>query len=228
MTVRHVWDDVIDEDTRAIYAAYDRDRWIGKRPVVLAIDLYQLVFEGGPRPVRDLVERYPSSCGVEAWNAVAPTQALFAVARERDVPVIYTTGETRPDARHTVHATRRGGRRDAVRDYAFQTELAPLEGDLVVRKQRASAFFGTPLVAHLVEAGVDTVIVCGETTSGCVRASAVDAYSNGFHVVLVEECCFDRSALSHKVNLFDLHQKYADVMHLEEVERRLRALPKSG
>ena len=90
-------------------------------------------------------------------------------------------------------------------------------GDVVITKQRASVFFGTPLIAHLTQLGVQTLIVCGESTSGCVRASAVDAYSHGFHVVLVEECCFDRSLLSHKVNLFDMHHKYADVMHIDEV-----------
>ena len=80
--------------------------------------------------------------------------------------------------------------------------------DVVITKQRASVFFGTPLVAHLTQLGVQTLIICGESTSGCVRATAVDAYSHGFHVVLVEECCFDRSILSHKVNLFDMHHKY--------------------
>jgi nicotinamidase-related amidase len=72
--------------------------------------------------------------------------------------------------------------------------------------------------------GVQSLVICGESTSDCVRASAVDAYSNGFHVVLVEECCFDRSVLSHKVNLFDLHHKYADVMHVGEVIAHLDAL----
>ncbi len=226
MTETHCWDDVIDADTRAIYAAYERERWIGKKPVVLAIDLYNAVFEGGARPVRDLVDRYPSSCGIHAWNAIGPIRALLTAAREESLPIVYSTGETRPDAGVAVRATRRGGAAHGADAYAFKEELAPLEGDLVVRKQRASAFFGTSLVANLVQRGADTVIVCGETTSGCVRASAIDAYSYGFHVVLVEECCFDRSPLSHKVNLFDMHQKYADVMHLEEVERRIRSLAK--
>ena len=92
---------------------------------------------------------------------------------------------------------------------------------MVITKQRASAFFGTPLQAHLTQLGIETVIVCGESTSGCVRASAVDAYSYGFHVVLVEECCFDRSMLSHKVNLFDLHHKYVDVLHIDQVDAHL-------
>jgi maleamate amidohydrolase len=108
--------------------------------------------------------------------------------------------------------------------YAIRSDFKPQPGDVVITKQRASVFFGTPLVAHLTQLGVRTVIICGESTSGCVRASAVDAYSHGFHVVLVEECCFDRSLLSHKVNLFDLHHKYADVMKIDEVVAHLDAM----
>ena len=108
--------------------------------------------------------------------------------------------------------------------YAIQEELAPAPGELIIRKESASAFFGTPLIAHLTQLGIQTLIVCGESTSGCVRATAVDAYSHGFHVVLVEECCFDRSIISHKVNLFDMHHKYADVMHVDEVVKHLETL----
>ena len=91
---------------------------------------------------------------------------------------------------------------------------------MVIFKERASGFFGTPLVAHLTQLGCDSLIVCGESTSGCVRASCVDGYSLGYHVSIVEECVFDRSTLSHKVNLFDMHHKYTDVMKLEEVKKR--------
>jgi nicotinamidase-related amidase len=73
------------------------------------------------------------------------------------------------------------------------------------------------LIAHLTQLKIDTVIIFGESTSGCVRASTVDGYSNGFHMVMAEECCFDRSEISHKVNLFDLHHKYADVMKAQEI-----------
>ena len=76
-------------------------------------------------------------------------------------------------------------------------------------------------MAHLTQLNVDTVIVFGESTSGCVRASTVDGYSFGFHMVMAEECCFDRSELSHKVNLFDLHHKYADVMRTEAIVAEL-------
>ena len=94
----------------------------------------------------------------------------------------------------------------------------------MIYKERASAFFGTPLVTHLRKIGAESLIICGESTSGCVRASTVDAYSFGFHNALVEECTYDRSMLSHKVNLFDLHHKYADVMHVADVIAHLDGL----
>jgi nicotinamidase-related amidase len=125
---------------------------------------------------------------------------------------------------HGLNATKRRAPRNDAEAYAIRPEFKPEPGDVVITKQRASAFFGTPLQAHLTQLGVKTVIVCGESTSGCVRATSVDAYSYGFHVVLAEECCFDRSILSHKVNLFDLHHKYADVLHIDQIEAHLRSL----
>jgi nicotinamidase-related amidase len=109
-------------------------------------------------------------------------------------------------------------------DYEIYREFAPQPRDVVIRKQRASVFQGTPLASHLTLLGVSSLIVCGESTSGCVRASCVDAYSGGFHVSLVEECTFDRAELTHKVNLFDLHHKYVDVMHVDEVVGHLDRL----
>ena len=124
-----------------------------------------------------------------------------------------------------VSATKRVKPSIEAADYAIRSEFKPQPGDVVITKQRASAFYGTPLAAHLTQLGVQSLIICGESTSGCVRASAVDAYSHGYHVVAVEECCFDRSLLSHKVNLFDLHHKYCDVMRLEEVLAHLVGHP---
>jgi nicotinamidase-related amidase len=220
----HCWDDVIDQATRTIYAAYERERRIGSRPAILAVDLYNLAFEGGPLNVAELQATHPSSCGTYAWNAVRPITRLLTLARGRGIPIVYTTDDVAAHASGAVAPTRRGGARRTARDYEIRPEFAPEPDDLIIRKQRASAFFGTPLVAHLVAHGIDTVVVCGETTSGCVRASVVDAYSYGFHVAVVEECCFDRNLLSHKVNLFDLHHKYADVMHLDAIEGDLVAL----
>jgi nicotinamidase-related amidase len=131
----------------------------------------------------------------------------------------------RPDSLpHNINATKRVVVPKDPATYAIRPEFKPQPGDVVITKQRASAFFGTPLIAHLTQLGIRTIVMCGESTSGCVRASAVDAYSHGFHVVLVEECCFDRSPISHKINLFDLHHKYADVMKIDEVVAHLDGL----
>jgi nicotinamidase-related amidase len=209
----HCWQDIIPADILELYKHYKRDVYIGPRPAILAIDLYELAYQGGPKPVAEVVKDFPSSCGINAYRALTPTQSLFAAARAAGIPIFYSTTETRdlakPDAVKATHR-RSMERNDEV--YTIRPEWAPQNGDVVVFKQRASAFFGTPLIAHLTQLGIDSVIIFGESTSGCVRASTVDGYSYGFHMVMAEECCFDRSEISHKVNLFDLHHKYADVM----------------
>ncbi len=221
----HCWKDVVPAEMLDVYAHYKRRTFVGPAPALLAIDLYELAYQGGPRPVAEVAREYPSSCGEHAWAAIPATQRLFAAARAAGIPVFYSTRDARPESGpRTVIATRRQDAPPGPEAYAIKAEFAPRPGDVVIGKQRASAFFGTPLAAHLVQLGVRTVIVCGESTSGCVRASAVDAYSHGFHVVLVEECCFDRCTISHKINLFDLHHKYADVMRVDEVASHLHAL----
>jgi maleamate amidohydrolase len=220
----HCWIDVVSQEDLELYTHYRRELFVGKRPALLAIDLYNAVYQGGALPVHEVAKEFPSSCGEQAWNAVEPTKQLFAMARARGFPVIYTTSEDRTEARpQLVKATNRKQRNMGEDPHAIFKDFAPLPEDIMIYKQRASGFFGTPLVAHLTQFGVDTVIVCGESTSGCVRASVADAYSYGFHVVVVEECTFDRNVLSHKINLFDMHHKYADVMHLDEVAEHFEA-----
>jgi nicotinamidase-related amidase len=217
----HCWKDLVDPDTTQIYQAYRRKTFVGDNPAVLAIDLYNKAYLGGNRPVKEVDREFSGSCGENAWAALAPTQNLFAAARRAGVPIIYTTRHV--DTRG-VHSTFRnvGGQANDI--YDIKAELAPEPGELVIYKERASCFYGTPLVAHLQQMRINSLIICGESTSGCVRASTVDAYSNGFHNSLVEECTYDRAMLNHKVNLFDLHHKYADVMHLEEVLAHLDGL----
>jgi nicotinamidase-related amidase len=218
----HCWQDIMSADVLELYSHYKRELFVGPTPALLAIDLYELAYEGGARPVSEITKTYPSSCGTHAWAAIEPTKRLFAAARSAGIPVFYSTMDVRPNSRPKgLNATKRRAPRNDAEAYAIRAEFKPEPGDVVITKQRASAFFGTPLQAHLTQLGIETVIVCGESTSGCVRASAVDAYSYGFHVVLVEECCFDRSMLSHKVNLFDLHHKYVDVLHIDQVDAHL-------
>jgi nicotinamidase-related amidase len=210
----YCWKDIVDDEILEIYEAYHRDLFVGRNPAVLAIDLYNKAYLGGNKPVREVNREHSGSCGENAWKAIQPTHRLFGAARAAGVPVIYTT-------RHVdtagVQSTNRNLREEKDDVYDIFDQLAPKLGELVIYKERASAFFGTPLIAHLRRLGVESLIICGESTSGCVRASTVDAYSYGFHNVVVEECTYDRSMLSHKVNLFDMHHKYADVMHVDEV-----------
>jgi nicotinamidase-related amidase len=218
----HCWKDIVPPDVLGIYTHYERKTFVGPAPALIAIDLYELSYQGGARPVAEVAKTYPSSCGENAFAAIEPTRRLFAAARAAGLPVFYSTMDTRGDSLPTaVTATKRRKIQVDPALYAIRSDFKPQPGDVVITKQRASAFFGTPLVAHLTQLGVRSVVICGESTSGCVRASAVDAYSHGYHVTLVEECCFDRSLLSHKVNLFDLHHKYADVMKVDEVVAHL-------
>lgn len=218
----HCWKDVISPEILEIYTAYKRETYIGKRPALLAIDLYRKVFAGGPLPVPEANRQYPGSCGINAWNTVKPIQEVLALSRAHKFPVFYTTGDTRKQAKpKMVQATQRQRRSKDPHGDDIMDEFKPEPQDVIITKQRASGFFGTPLAAHLVQLGIDTVIIVGESTSGCVRASVIDAYSHGFHVVVIEEGTFDRSTLNHKVNLFDMHHKYADVMKLEEFKKQL-------
>ncbi|MGE6740566.1 isochorismatase family protein [Allorhizobium pseudoryzae] len=224
----HTWADIVPADLIELYAPYQRETFVGPRPALVLIDLYNLAYRGGAVPPASLLDQYPSSCGIYAHQAIEPTKRLIAAARAAGVPIFYCTSDHRPMASPTgVGATRRKKPAATERlpdDFEIWQDFAPQDGDIIIRKQRASIFQGTPLVSHLNLLGVQSLIVCGESTSGCVRASCVDGYSNGLHVSLVEECTYDRHELVHKMNLFDLHHKYADVMHVEEVVAHLTSL----
>src|SRR5258705_781059 len=221
----HCWKDIMPPEMIELYSNYRREVGVGPSPALVAIDLYELVYQGGAKPVPQVMKAHPNSCGEYAYAAIEPPQRLFAAARGAGLPIFYSTGDTRGESRpNFVTATKRNRPPVKASDYSIRPEFKPQAGDVVITKQRASVFFGTPLIAHLTQLGVQTLIVCGESTSGCVRATAVDAYSHGFQVVLVEECCFDRSLLSPNVNLFDMHHKYVDVMHVDQVVAHLDGL----
>lgn len=228
--LRHVWDDVADGDMLAIYRAYQRTLGgiKGGRVAVVAVDLYNKVFEGGPLPPSDLQDTYPSSCGEYAHEAIGPISEVFAAARRAAIPIIHMTPNV-SDGSIVATNRRAGGLDSAGRadQWEFHPALAPVTGELIIVKERASAFYGTQLVAELVSRGISTVVIVGgESTSGCVRASVVDACSNGFHTVVVEDGgVFDRLWLNHQVSLFDLHHKYADVMDSHTIVGLMEQLP---
>ena len=159
-------------------------------------------------------------------RAVRRIESLLPVFRARGWPVLYPY--VAPKAAHD-----RGQFGDKVpgvmgippEGYEFVREIAPLPGDIRIPKFHASAFFGTALASYLVSLGVDTLVFTGCTTSGCVRGSVVDACSLNYKCVIPEDAVFDRSTVSHAVNLFDMASKYADVMPTAELLGRLAALP---
>jgi nicotinamidase-related amidase len=175
----------------------------------------------------DAIQTWPGSCGPVAWDAIPSLQRLLALCRDAALPVVHVTGdETSGMLGWSEAAHRDVGRGPAASErlkgrYDIIPEVAPIAGEVVLRKTMPSAFNGTPLMAHLHSLGVDTLIVGGESTSGCVRASVVDACSNRFRTIVVEECVFDRHQATHAMNLFDMHQKYADVLSLADVQAHL-------
>ncbi len=210
----HCWRDLYSEEDYTVYAPYIRETLIGKKPAVLTIYLYNLVYKGEARPPHEITKELSSSCGKYAYEAIVPIVKLLAAGRQAGLPIYYVTGLFSPNR---VRSTRRAKTALTENDYEIYKAFSPQPEEVIIRKERASSFFGTPLASHLVQNGYDSLIVCGESTSDCVRSSVVDAYPNRFHISVVEECVFDRNEMAYKTSLFDLHHKYADVMNLSKV-----------
>ncbi len=228
-----IWDDVLTERDRKVFekSGYGRRAGFGQRPAVLVIDMNYNFVGDRTEPILKSIERFRNSCGEEGWQGVYQIQELLNGARKKHLPTFYTTGHEGGSslAFGRWHGKNSRGVEDKATTWAkgnqIVAEIAPQEGDVVIRKQKPSAFFGTPLMSMLNEVHADTVLVTGCTTSGCVRASAVDAFSYNFRVAVVEECVFDRGQASHKINLFDMNMKYADVVSLKETLEYIQSLP---
>ena len=153
--------------------------------------------------------------------AIAQTTGLLAEARQRKWPIVHSRIVfSDDDADCNIFTLKVPGMltlKEADHASAIVPELTPIAGELVVRKTVPSAFFGTGLSAWLSQRGVHTLLVAGAVTSGCVRASVVDAMSYGFRPVVVSDCVGDRAIGPHDANLFDMAQKYAMVMSRDEV-----------
>ncbi len=220
------WDDIISDTDREIFetAGWGRRAGFGSRPALLVIDVnYNFCGDPGLSAV-DSIKKWRYACGPQAWHTGIPAmQRVIAAGRAKRLPVIYTTNPRREDGFDLGVWTLKSHRSDDVVDVAghrgndIVDELAPEPGDLFIEKCKPSAFFGTTLVSHLNNLKADSLIMMGTTTSGCVRASAVDAMSYDLRVTIPHEATFDRGELSHKVALLDLHMKYVDVIDTEEV-----------
>jgi maleamate amidohydrolase len=168
-----------------------------------------------------------SPLGSDMTAAVSATAELIRDCRASGLPVTFTVHAYRPDlADLGVWGDKYPGLRHLVSGTRWTTldeRLGARADDLLIYKQYPSAFFGTITATHLNSMGVDSIILAGATTSGCVRASAVDAVQLGFRVFLAEDCVADRAVAPHEANLFDLRTKYVDVGSSDEVRTELAA-----
>lgn len=217
--------DVHDAST---LATYDRAGWGGSvvrgpRPALVVIDLTRGFTEPG------------FDAGADLTDVVAATQRLVDVAHRQGHPVIwtrivYSPAEVRPGA--IAWLTKAAGMR-AMLEGSEAVDIDPRlsvdpERDVVVDKKGASGFHGTTLAALLRSAGCDTVVLTGATTSGCVRASAVDAVQDGFSVLVPRQAVGDRAQGPHDANLFDIQAKYGDVVDLDDALDYLTGTPGQG
>lgn len=226
-----VWDDVLSERDREVYraAGYGARAGGGSRPALLVIDVTYDFVGDKPEPILDSIKKFPNSCGEVGWRGMEYIRELLELCREQDVPIFYTKGMDERSAITRGSWTWKNAKAMNKGELAermgneIPDMIAPRAGELVIQKTKPSGFFGTPLSSYLIGLGVDTVLVTGTTTSGCVRATVIDAFSNNFRTIVVEEGVFDRGEVSHKINLFDMHSKYADVISLEEAKRYVKS-----
>lgn len=199
-----------DADLAANYAkAYDNRIGFGKKPALVLIDFVQAYFE----------PESPLYAGVD--DALASALRIRSAAREKGMPVILTGVVLHPSG---LDGGRFFQKAKPLACFtagnplgAWPDGLQPYPDEFVVSKQYPSAFFGTSLASLLTSMGVDNVILTGLTTSGCVRATCVDAMSHGFITTVVRDACGDRHSAPHEANLFDMNAKYADVVSESEI-----------
>jgi nicotinamidase-related amidase len=228
---QRVWDAFLTPQDKASLGERPHFNYgFGERPALILIDLYRWVFGDRPQPLLEAIKEWPGSCGLAGWDALPHIRRLLDAARKAQIPIVHITGLHPADSgvpgwseQGLLQKSRRGpsAPEKVRRRFDIVDEVAPLPGEVCLRKTSPSAFWGTPLIGHLTANRVDTLLVCGESTSGCVRATVVDGRTNRFKVIVAEECVFDRHQACHAINLFDMHQKYADVVSVDEIVEHL-------
>jgi len=234
---KRIWEEFITAQDREVYGSgvFGGPAGIGRRPAVIVIDVLNKSIGDEPLPILEAMKRYGKSCcGEYGWAAIPHIEAVLKAAHEAGTPVFYTTPQD--PAQRPPETLRRFEEKmpnwyDYTGDragYAFADEIAPTEADIVFHKPTASSFYLTNFEDVLRQMDVDTLIVTGCATSGCVRASVVDAHARGFKVNVVEDAVFDRGQATHAMNLFDIQAKYADVIESDEAARRIAKLSASA
>ncbi|MBI4321725.1 MAG: isochorismatase family protein [Chloroflexi bacterium] len=216
------WQTIVPESDRAVFekAGFGQRQRFGQRPALVIVDV--TVAFVGPRPqnVLDSVETHKASCGESAWVALPKIAELLAACRGKQIPVVYTVPvldiPTTKIPEGKLPRSIFGPPGEEAKGLEIVEPVAPLPNEPVFSKPKASGFFRTWLDTYLRSQNVDCLLVCGVSTSGCVRATAVDGFNHDFTVFVVEDCCFDRSSFFHRASLYDMNAKYANVITLGE------------
>jgi maleamate amidohydrolase len=216
------WLTIVPEAERQLYeqARFATEHAWGERPALLVIDCTCAFTGTKAQPPAEAIAEFATSCGAVAWEALPRINWLLDLFRSHRWPIVHTRSDLQGQ-RHCGRATTSSvpPERSSVAS-EYPDLVAPLPGEWVIEKVKASAFFGTPLAMYLSRQKIDTLVIAGTSTSGCVRASCVDASSWGYPTFVVADCCFDRSRFAHLANLFDMSQKYATVLNLAELRDR--------
>ena len=228
--MERVWTKYLTEDDRLVIekGGYGKSRGLGQRPMLVVIDA-QYNYVGEDRPVGEQLDEWPSGGGAAAWAAIRRIRPLVELARGAGIPVLFTRNVQKNlafDSFGTKSQRDQSRYVEGHRGTFIVDELTPVSGDLTLDKAYASIFYGTPLLSWLVKLRIDSLILVGGSTSGCVHASAVDAVTRNFNVAVVEDCVYDRISISHAAGLLDMWMKYCDVMNSEEAAAYIRALEK--
>lgn len=235
-----IWDQFLTERDKQLLAqtndakgdtGFGRSAGFGNRPALLLIDNYVAGLGDRPLPLMESIKSFPLSTGEEGWTAVGHQKTLLDLCRALDVLVIHTNLDIAPHSPRDFISAVRGDIRkrtmlsdqpkfhpaEGVSPFDFTPDLEPIDEEVVILKVGPSAFHGTALLNVLTRHNIDTLLICGESTSGCVRATVVDACSYNFHAIVIEECVYDRTEACHAISLFDIDQKYGDVVSLASV-----------
>jgi len=213
------WDGIIPEEEQRAYNAsgFGRRSGLGQRPALLIIDVQYRTTGTSPMPFWDAIKEFPTSCGDAAWKAVPNIERLLGLFRQRGWPVLYPHVSPKESFDQGRLAEKVPALMTVAKHgYDFVEQIRPRDNDILLPKKHPSAFFGTPLASYLIDLRADSLVVTGCTTSGCVRGSVVDAFAYNFKVLVPSDAVYDRSSVSHAVNLFDMASKYADVMTTAE------------
>jgi len=229
--VARIWDDVLTDLDKLVIekGGYGKSRGLGKNPLLMIIDV-QYNYVGDDVPLEQSLEKWPSGGGNIAWTAIRNIIKVKKAAEEAGIPIFQSRNVQKKTLAFDGFSTKTNRDQTKYLDGRPETQiveaLAPGPNEMVIDKAYASVFYGTPFQSYLVKLGIDTIVIVGGSTSGCCRATAVDAVTRSYNVAMVEDSLYDRISVSHKAALLDCWMKYCDVVDTREIIEYLNSFKK--